>query len=1028
MKIPHEMILASAGSGKTYTLGLRYIRLLAAQQNPAQIAALTFTRKAAGEFLGHILERLAAAAGDSIKAKRLGDELKMPNFDSAQALHLLRNVTDSLHRLKLGTLDSFLHRIIQCLAPDLGLPGPPQLMDGFSLQQARESVWHKVFRQASSNEKNSLMHLCLENNWNEEGKHIQQSLTDFIDKNHELFIANPLESIWNDPYAATLRKSPWISDPKHIRLIIDNARMAMAAENWSDVLQEKWKNFFTALQNWSWGQPVPEASDYFLEKFLPEMNALHKKLARLNLFRKEYILKPECCEAVWELLSIFIGSEFYRSRKHTQMVWQLIDRFERGYHRQVRNTGKLSFADLPKMLLGEFGDIPRDLLYYRLDGQVDHWLLDEFQDTSRIQWNALADWIDEVLQDPEGRRTFFYVGDVKQSIYGWRGGDPYLFTEIYQRYQPVIEDKSLDKSWRSGKDILDTVNKIFSNQLFLEKSFPADAVKRWQSLWRDHQPSPATANKPGFSAVYESSGKGLETKLPAMANWLKKAQPTERGLSCAILTQNNAEVDTVIDFLRSEKLPVSREGEMAISLDNELGLFALAWFQLAAHPDDRWAKPYLRMHAIYRSFAGGNDNSWLEITESLRVLCLQKSFQHAISWLLQQVEGIHALDEFHKMRQLQLLSMAGQFDRMGSKDLHAFVNYMREFRIRESSESASIQVMTIHKSKGLGFDIVMLPSLGGNRLDTVRQGKFIYSENLPSIAEWIFKSPVQKFAVADPVLNHALLQRSNDACFEKFCQLYVATTRAKNALLMYLDKAPKNGNSANFEKWIRESLPQEISDEEAEDGILTESYRCGSPDWYLQYPIIASNRDTTSRAKVKDCETFQQRPHLLRKLPSEPADHLLQASQLINDTETALEKGTRIHAQLANIEWLDAGECSEYPAIDRLFNKPEEPCVLWREMPFDQRDGETWISGIFDRVHLILDPSNKPVRAEIYDFKTDQIKPGDELPRASHAGQLAMYSNALAKITGLKKQNVRTYAVYLSKPEIVETSLSEEII
>ena len=78
----------------------------------------------------------------------------------------------------------------------------------------------------------------------------------------------------------------------------------------------------------------------------------------------------------------------------------------------------------------------QDRLYidYRLDCQLDHWLLDEFQDTSDLQWAVLHNLLDEILQDDSGRRSLFYVGDVKQSIYRWRGGNPRLFGAILDHY------------------------------------------------------------------------------------------------------------------------------------------------------------------------------------------------------------------------------------------------------------------------------------------------------------------------------------------------------------------------------------------------------------------------------------------------------------------------------------------------------------------------------------------------------------------------------------------------------------------
>jgi ATP-dependent helicase/nuclease subunit A len=72
---------------------------------------------------------------------------------------------------------------------------------------------------------------------------------------------------------------------------------------------------------------------------------------------------------------------------------------------------------------------------YRLDCKLDHWLLDEFQDTSDLQWEVLRNLADEILQDASGQRSFFYVGDVKQAIYGWRGGNARLFGKILEQYR-----------------------------------------------------------------------------------------------------------------------------------------------------------------------------------------------------------------------------------------------------------------------------------------------------------------------------------------------------------------------------------------------------------------------------------------------------------------------------------------------------------------------------------------------------------------------------------------------------------------
>jgi ATP-dependent exoDNAse (exonuclease V) beta subunit len=127
MALRHEMILASAGSGKTYALTNRFVRLLAHGAAPERIVALTFTRKAAGEFFDEILKKLASAATDAKKAEKLAAEIGAPTLGSADFLRLLRVVVTAMPRLNLGTLDGFFTRVVQNFPLELGLDGEDRI-------------------------------------------------------------------------------------------------------------------------------------------------------------------------------------------------------------------------------------------------------------------------------------------------------------------------------------------------------------------------------------------------------------------------------------------------------------------------------------------------------------------------------------------------------------------------------------------------------------------------------------------------------------------------------------------------------------------------------------------------------------------------------------------------------------------------------------------------------------------------------------------------------------------------------------
>src|ERR1700757_1612787 len=144
----HVMILASAGSGKTYALTDRFVALLARGAAPERIAALTFTRKAAGEFFDEILRKLARAAVDENAARKLAADIGVPGRGPADFLKMLRAVTDAMHRLSLGTLDSFFARVVRTFPLELGLGGEFEILQEHAARLERRRVLRRMFAHA----------------------------------------------------------------------------------------------------------------------------------------------------------------------------------------------------------------------------------------------------------------------------------------------------------------------------------------------------------------------------------------------------------------------------------------------------------------------------------------------------------------------------------------------------------------------------------------------------------------------------------------------------------------------------------------------------------------------------------------------------------------------------------------------------------------------------------------------------------------------------------------------------------------
>ena len=146
-RIPNTMIRASAGSGKTYQLTNRFIRLLLNGQAPERIIALTFTRKAAGEFFEGILTKLAEAASDLEEAKRLAKGIGQAesDFGPDEFRSALRRLVEEMNRLSLGTIDSFFHRVLGVFSLEFGLGGEFEMMSEFERKRTRLTVLESLF-------------------------------------------------------------------------------------------------------------------------------------------------------------------------------------------------------------------------------------------------------------------------------------------------------------------------------------------------------------------------------------------------------------------------------------------------------------------------------------------------------------------------------------------------------------------------------------------------------------------------------------------------------------------------------------------------------------------------------------------------------------------------------------------------------------------------------------------------------------------------------------------------------------------
>src|SRR5690606_20748936 len=166
----------------------------------------------------------------------------------------------------------------------------------------------------------------------------------------------------------------------------------------------------------------------------------------------------------------------------------LSERLADAMARARRNAGADEFHDITRLLGGTDPLCQRPDLHYRLDARVQHILLDEFQDTSLAQWEAIEPLVDELLSGYEGERSAVVVADPKQSIYGWRGGEPLLVRHLSDRYH--LAQDELSRSWRSSDVVLESVNRIFTsiaeNAVFDRQTMGHMVAREWVKAFAPH--------------------------------------------------------------------------------------------------------------------------------------------------------------------------------------------------------------------------------------------------------------------------------------------------------------------------------------------------------------------------------------------------------------------------------------------------------------------------------------------------------------------------------------------------------------
>ncbi len=944
LQAKNKLIEASAGTGKTYALVERLVAVLKAGVAPREIVALTFSRAAAGEIFARFVQRLAQ------------DVEK--NADPEAAARL-RSVIETQHLTQIGTLDSFLMRFVQSFPLELGLSGDISVLGDYARKGAQKNVALTLFRRSDGETKRVFTEAFAQAMDHRALSSFEKTFTAYIKDWHEIYLACPDGEAWGD--AARI----WAEPPPELAATLEEIHASV------DALEGNTKSG--------------------VQTFVNNVRTFTGKLP--DRFPVKLHDDPAAKRA-WRLMTGFCVTH---TLERARGFYDLLHLLETEYDRRVRARGQLTFGDIPR-LVARLPMETRLALEFRLDAHIRQWALDEFQDTSREQWRALGNLVDEAAQSDD-EKGVFVVGDCKQAIYGWRNGDVKIFMGL--RESGLFKTRPLDMSYRYGQAIADAVNKVFQGQ----------SLKQF-GRWNCPKHKVATDKVPqhAFVHVVEAGNSQNDRILPfieRMADELLQVRPWERGWTCAVLVRSNTFGEKVGEVLRERGVPATWEGESDV-LDTPVLRAFTAYVKLAEHPADTLSYGHLFATPLGRALypqevAAGTPPSPETVSrdalDALTTRGLGRTFQELRAKLPPE-----AFDAFTERRFADMLRAAAVFENTlepGTR-LAAFADYLLDEHRRDLADARSVKVMTIHRSKGLGFDYVLLPLYEPYGIDRAPDDAAIRGPDPAADAPaWVLPNPGEKVMTAFPELETAYKAVQDAQCYEALCVYYVAMTRAKRALTLVLSSPTKTktNKTTRFSDFVR-------------NVNLT---NLGDPEWYLK-PREDKGASTTSRAEdvfADSAPARTARRRLARRMPSKDFHTGMRAGDLFVSQAgrvAALKRGTEAHAGFAQIEWLEPS--AAHTDLERALVRPADAIDLWRERPYELcRDG-VWESGQFDRVVFTQDAG--AVFATIDDFKTNAPRPGETEAdfearlRTAYAGQLADYARALAALTGLPPARIRT--------------------
>ena len=892
---PLTVYKASAGSGKTFTLATEYIRLIV--ENPTSyknILAVTFTNKATEEMKMRILSQLygiwkALPESDSYLKKIVERTSFEPKLIRERAGQGLANLLHNYNYFRVETIDTFFQSVLRNMARELDLT--TNLRIGLNDVQVEELAVDQLIADLSTTDvilqwimKYVMESISDDKSWNVISQIKRFGCTIFKDEYKE--VSQELkqkmeEKGFFEQYTTQLREIKKAAEKRMIQ-IGESFFENLEGEGLSiDDLANKNRGiagFFLKLQKGVFDPSIENATVANClenpEKWCAKTHPQREFITSLAEGVLGDILRFAVAErpVQWKL---------YKSAdltlRHLNQL-RLLGSIEEKVRELNENNNRFLLSDTQQLLhaLIEGSDSP--FIFEKIGTQLEHVMIDEFQDTSTVQWQNFRVLLDEAMSHEDGSNLI--VGDVKQSIYRWRSGDWRLLNDIEQQFnQQQIETLPLKTNYRSERNVISFNNHFFSQAAELE----------YQSQ-RDINCEEAEQLKRAYADVMQEipegrkdTGEVFVTLLPTedyQAATLQQMADTiselrSRGVpqkDIAILVRMNNQIPMIAHYFQEQMSEVTIVSDEAFRLEASVAVNLLvSALRLLTHPDDLLTKAAIVKHYHIDVLKEQiEDNELLLSTNDLNQL-LPEGFLSQREVLLTMplydlAERLHAIFSLEVLND-QSAYVFAFYDQLASyvnentADIDSFLAAWDEGicgKTIQSEETNGVRILSIHKSKGLEFDYVICPFCDW-QLEK-QSGNILWCQPTEEPFSELPLAPVDysRSQMMGTIYEKDYLHEHLQNTVDNLNLLYVAFTRACKGLYVFGKrgaKASRSGLIENCLPLVAQEMPEAIL-----SGIEDEKGE-------LQFSLAGDSRNSSNSKSSRNSGQTSENPFLQPAAP-----------------------------------------------------------------------------------------------------------------------------------------------------------------